>query len=238
MSLTPTLNGIYSIISFTASQLTLQDQHGTGVWSPGETGTITILRPRLTVGEEGAFSQKQGLSGGVVINGLNRPVSFNDDAAALIFARESAAALNAYASDGRLQAIITKDGTIDVQTTGTPGGIRNELLRLGRFDNTDWGQLMLLAEMGDVSSIPFAALQPVENSPHLIKLEAVTLAGGTITFTRGGVDLTEYNGQIDTEQQRIHGEHDHWHARSDWRRRCLYRRRRVCAGAHAARCDL
>jgi hypothetical protein len=57
--------------------------------------------------------------------------------------------------------------------------------------------------MGDVSSIPFAALQPVENSPHLIKLEAVTLAGGTITFTRGGVDLTEYNGQVDTEQHLV-----------------------------------
>jgi hypothetical protein len=199
---TPSMNGLWSIGSFTLNTINLSSEHGSVTWNATEGGTLTFLRPRLTISEGQAFNQLPGLCGGVVINGLNRPLSPNDDAALLIFNRQAAAALNVYdaSTSPRLQTVITQDATVHLETSGNPEPFRNCMLRLSRFENTDWSQFMLFLEEGDVSSIPIAALKPINYPPDLPDDNNVTLSAASdlVTFTGAGIALNGVNAKLNT----------------------------------------
>ncbi len=164
-----------------------------GYWSgaSGETGTASFLRIGLGVSKMPVGSGTAPQFGApIVVNGTNEA---DDTAAVRIYPRQAENALECYegrASSPRLQALLSRWGTFEGRCDGTSGAPYNELFRSARFDNTDYLQVGFLAEMGDVSSAPFAALQPQSMGSYLQVSEDVTLSGDVVTFTRGGVDLT------------------------------------------------
>ena len=197
---TPTvaMNRIYRIASFTATQLTLTELDGSApTWSGSESGNVSILRPRVSVGEPTAVSSHAGVAASLAVQGSNE----EDSPAPVRFHPRKAAAMAEFydsLATPRIQGEITRHGTFLARTVGTPGTLLNELFRSDRFDNTDYFQAGFLALLGDTSSIPFAALQPQTNGSALLAQEDVTLSGAVATLTRGSVDLT--NGGFVHEQ--------------------------------------
>lgn len=164
-----------------------------GYWSgaSGETGTASFLRIGLGVSKMPVGSGTAPQFGApIVINGTNE---VDDTAAMRIYPRRAENALECYegrALSPRLQALVSRWGTFEGRCDGTSGAPYNELFRSARFDNTDYFQAGFVAEMGDVSSAPIAALQSQSMGAYLQDSEDVTLSGDVVTFTRGGVDLT------------------------------------------------
>lgn len=190
---TPAMNGLFAISARTTNTVTVKDVgNGSppGTWNSGETGNVTFLRSRLAVGEFFAGDEHPSLGQGVVLQGR-----VGDDAAARTFPRGSAAGHIFYddtTPDPRVQARLTNKAVIQAETEGLTGDPANCQLRLRRYGNTDWMQFMLYMEVGDVSGIPVAILQALRPSGGtILESNAVTLSGSTITFTGGGVDLTD-----------------------------------------------
>jgi len=88
---------------------------------------------------------------------------------------------------------ITLDsGAVELLTTGSvTGDEQNAQLRLYRIGSTEEMQFMLQLEADDSNAVPLAILQPLDNGTELLGAETVDQTGTqTISFTRGGVDLT------------------------------------------------
>lgn len=164
-----------------------------GYWSgaSGETGTASFIRIGLGVSKMPVGSGTAPQFGAPIsINGTNEA---DDTAAVRIYPRQAENALECYegrALSPRLQALLTRWGTFEGRCDGESGAPYNELFKSARFGNTDYFQVGYLAEMGDVSAVPFAAVQPQSTTTYLEESENVTLSGDVVTFTRGGVDLT------------------------------------------------
>ncbi len=96
------------------------------------------------------------------------------------------------AGSGSGRKVWVDSGAIWLRTAITAGGGHNAQMRFDRYGNTDWMQFMLVIETGDQSGIPVAVFQS-ERSPGstISEVNAVTISGNTLTFTGGGVDLTD-----------------------------------------------
>jgi hypothetical protein len=93
--------------------------------------------------------------------------------------------------------VITVDaGSVKLRSPSgatTTGDDHNTQLQLDKLDSTDYLQIMVeLLMSGDNRGIPVACLEPVSNSSNDLEVgEAVSQTGTqTVSFTRGGVDLT------------------------------------------------
>ena len=191
--LTAANNGLYRIASFDATSVTLQNLDGTAIssWASGETGTVYIMRTRFSVGESAALDGMDGASGGARFNGLA------EDTEPVIRTYPHGATANVEHYDRstppRLQALVTRDGTYRLQTTGTPGNARNALLELLRAENTEYMQFMLLCIEGDLSSIPITSFKPYDRGTTINPSMSATLSGSVITLTDGGINLLDTN---------------------------------------------
>jgi len=204
---TAAVNGLYKFASppsgATVFLTRWDDGSVAGYWSGAgaEAGNASFLRLGVGISKrpEGTGTELQP-GRPMVVNGSNET---GDPAAVKLYPRMGSAALECFEGDSvvpRLQALLSKFGTFEGRTTGSPGTPANELYLADRLDNTDYMQLAYLALCGDSSTAPFAALQPVLNSPYLLAEEDVTLAGDIVTFTRGGsLDLTQKDGRINSD---------------------------------------
>lgn len=195
---TAAMNRLYKIGTFSAAQVTLLNLDGTvpATWNDGESGNVSFLRAVLASGEELAGDYHDAVSRALTITGGN---NVGAPAAMRGYGRNAKAIAEFMSNNGlNVRGSITKHGLIRAAkeeggggNTGDPG---NRLMELGRFGSVDYGQFMLVAEMGDVSAIPIACLQAVRHGSDLLELETdcETNAGMTLSFNRTGpaVDLT------------------------------------------------
>lgn len=183
------LNGLYKIFSWVSNFIVVLNLDGSApTWSAGSSGNVSILRPRVAMAEPSAVGSHEGMAAALAVQGSNEE---NSPAPVKWHPWKSEAMADFYDDSPapRVQGRITRAGTFLGKTTGTPGTRSNELFRSERLGNSDYFQAGFLAEMGDLSAVPFVAHQPIEYPTDILAIEDVTLAGNTVTFTRGAVDL-------------------------------------------------
>jgi hypothetical protein len=200
---TSAMNRLYKLDSFTSNQITLTNLDGTapGTWVGSEVGNVSFLRAVLASGESLSVDSMKAVNNALTITGGN---NVGAPAAMRTYARNARASIEHMSKDGStVHGSVTDHGTYDVKTTAAIANPGNRMINMNRMDDTSWAQFMMVAEMGDVSAIPIACIQPVSNSPLLEKFEACTLAvaGDTVTLTRGGPapDLTNASLRINTK---------------------------------------
>jgi hypothetical protein len=100
--------------------------------------------------------------------------------------------------------IFVDAGAVELQTATTTGDVHNAQLRLDRITGTGYFQLGLEVIGHDRSAIPLAILQILRTVDNkLLETEAVDVAGDTVTFTRGAIDLLGDNVHINGNMQLV-----------------------------------
>jgi len=187
------MNRLYKITSIAAAVLTLENLDGSAVttpWGSSETGNVSILRAVMASGESIAADQHKAVTRALTLTGGNVEGA---PAPLRIYGRNSSDAAEFMSNAGdEVHGRITKHGTIRVTSLAETGGPRNSLLTLSKYGSSDYGQFMMLAEMGDVSAIPIACVQPINSGTDLLNEETdctLSTSSWTLTLNRSGVDL-------------------------------------------------